>query len=99
MAPEAAVSSSGEGLETLKGVGPKTAEALAAAGFKTVEDLKKASADDLLAVKGIGKKTVEKIMETLKGGAVPDSAEEEKAPPADEEAKTKEPGETPEEKP
>src|SRR3990167_2441434 len=32
MAPEAAVSSSGEGLETLKGVGPKTAEALAAAG-------------------------------------------------------------------
>ncbi len=61
MAPEEAT----EGLETLKGVGPKTAEALAAAGFKTVDDLKKASADDLLAVKGVGKKTVEKIMETL----------------------------------
>ena len=99
MAPEEAVSSSSEGLESVKGIGPKTAEVLAAAGFKTVEDLKKASADDLLAVKGIGKKTVEKIMETLKGGAVSDSVEEEKAPPADEEAKTKKPGEAPEEKP
>jgi N utilization substance protein A len=64
-AESAAVDTSG--LEGIEGIGPKTAEALAAAGYKNLEDLKNASAEDLLNVKGIGKKTAEKIIEALKG--------------------------------
>ncbi|MBI4432492.1 MAG: transcription termination/antitermination protein NusA [Candidatus Omnitrophica bacterium] len=52
--------------EVLEGVGPKTAQALVEAGFKTIEDLKKISEEELLAVKGIGKKTAEKILGALK---------------------------------
>ena len=55
------------GIESIEGVGPKTAQALMEAGYKTVEDLKKATEEDLLAVKGIGKKTVEKILQAIKG--------------------------------
>lgn len=55
-------------LEVL-GVGPKTLEALKEAGFKTLDDLKKASEEDLLALKGIGKKTAEKILSAAKGEA------------------------------
>ena len=66
-APQIA-SSSGEELESIEGIGPKTAAALAAAGFKTGEGFKKASEDDLLAVKGVGKKTVEKIIKAVKDG-------------------------------
>ncbi len=51
------------GLESIEGIGPKTAQALAEAGYKTAADLKKASKEELLAVKGIGKKTLEKILE------------------------------------
>ena len=54
-------------LESLEGIGPKTAEALSAAGFKTLEDLKKATKEELMAVKGVGQKTVEKIMASLEG--------------------------------
>jgi transcription termination/antitermination protein NusA len=54
-------------LSGVEGIGPKTAEALAQAGFLTVEDLKKASKEELMAVKGIGQKTVEKIMASLEG--------------------------------
>ncbi|MBI3252981.1 MAG: transcription termination/antitermination protein NusA [Candidatus Omnitrophica bacterium] len=53
-------------LEGIEGIGPKTAQALAEAGFKTLEDLKKAGEKDLLAVKGIGKKTAEKILNAVK---------------------------------
>ncbi len=55
------------GLEGIEGVGPKTAEALAAAGYKSMDDLAKATVEDLLNVKGIGKKTAEKIIEAVKG--------------------------------
>ncbi len=55
------------GIESIEGVGPKTAQALIEAGYKTVEDIKKATEEDLLAVKGIGKKTVEKILQAVKG--------------------------------
>ncbi len=66
-----------QGLEAIDGVGPKTAEALAEAGFKTLEDLKKASKEELLAVKGIGKKTIEKILNSVHGVASPASELEE----------------------
>lgn len=70
------------GVETLDGVGPKTAEALQEAGFKTVADLKNASEEDIAAVKGIGKKTVEKILSAIRNEApqAPEgSTEEQKA--------------------
>jgi N utilization substance protein A len=53
-------------IESIEGIGPKTAEALGQAGFKTLEDLKNASEEQLLEVKGVGKKTVEKILEIVK---------------------------------
>jgi len=61
LAPEAEAVT-GAGLEALDGVGPKTAETLAAAGYRTLEDLKRASAEQLMEIKGIGKKTLEKII-------------------------------------
>ncbi len=57
VAPEAA-----DEIASIDGVGPKTLAALAESGYKTLEDLKKVSLEDLLAVKGIGQKTAEKIM-------------------------------------
>ncbi|OIO39434.1 MAG: transcription termination factor NusA [Candidatus Omnitrophica bacterium CG1_02_49_16] len=65
-----------QGVESIDGVGPKTAEALVAAGFKTLDDLKNASDETLLAIKGIGKKALEKIRSTAL--AVP----KESVPPA-----------------
>ena len=43
------------------GISSKMAQALVAAGFSTVEAVKKATDEELLAVKGVGKKTVEGI--------------------------------------
>ena len=54
-------------LETLEGIGPKTALALAAAGYGRLEELRKATKEELMAVKGIGQKTVEKILASLEG--------------------------------
>ncbi len=53
------------GVDTVEGVGPKLAEALVEAGFKTVGDLKAAPKEKLLEVKGLGKKTLEKILESI----------------------------------
>lgn len=80
MTPETAVDDAAS-VETLEGVGPKTAQALADAGFKTVGDLKNVAIEQLLEVKGIGKKTAEKIVAVIKGevlsneGGEPDSEE------------------------
>lgn len=54
-----------EGL-TIPGVGPKIRAALAEAGYTTVESLLKLDEKTLLEIKGIGKKTVEKILEFIK---------------------------------
>ncbi len=52
-------------IESIEGIGPKTAAAMAAAGYKTLADLKKASPKDLLSVKGVGEKTLEKILKAI----------------------------------
>ena len=85
MSPEASSGDETVGIESIEGVGPKTAEALHEAGYKTVEDLKKASKEDLLAVKGIGKKTLEKILEAIGAGAA-EAPQEEVAPESSEPA-------------
>ena len=74
-----------EGLESIDGVGPKTAKALEEAGYKTVADLKKATKEELVLVKGIGQKTIEKIMAALGSGAAPAENEtQDEAPSAGE---------------
>ncbi|MEE3151075.1 MAG: helix-hairpin-helix domain-containing protein, partial [Acidobacteriota bacterium] len=67
-----------EALEALKGVGPKTAEALLAAGVRTVGEAIDAGTDGLLAVDGIGPKAAEKILgaaEELFASLIPDEPE------------------------
>ena len=48
-------------LTDLEGAGPKTADSLVEAGYKTVEDVAKANLKDLVKVPGIGKKKAETI--------------------------------------
>ncbi|PIQ82534.1 MAG: transcription termination/antitermination protein NusA [Candidatus Omnitrophica bacterium CG11_big_fil_rev_8_21_14_0_20_64_10] len=47
----------------LSGVGPKTIELLEAGGIHSVGDIARADLADLMAVKGIGEKTAQKILE------------------------------------
>ncbi len=54
-------------LTDLEGVGPKVEKILKAAGYKTVEDIKALTADDLVKLEGIGKKTAEKILKSARG--------------------------------
>ena len=53
------------GLDSIEGIGRKTAKILGEAGFKTLDDLKTASLENLLAIKGIGEKTAEKIYKAV----------------------------------
>jgi len=53
-------------LTELEGVGPKIEKALMAAGYDTVSKIKNLSAEDLVKVDGIGKKTAEKILKSAK---------------------------------
>ena len=57
------------GVETIEGVGPKTAEALKEAGYNTIADLKNASKETISEIKGIGKKTLEKILTAAHGAS------------------------------
>ena len=50
----------------LPGVGKKAEEVLAAAGYKTIDDIAKSTVEALTEVKGIGKKTAEKILASAK---------------------------------
>jgi N utilization substance protein A len=50
-------------IEKLESVGPKLAEKLIKAGLETVEDVYKASVDDLLAINGVGEKTADRLKE------------------------------------
>jgi N utilization substance protein A len=77
---EAAVS-----LTDLPGIGAKTAERLAEAGFGTLAALKKATLEQLLGVKGIGQKIAEKILQAAREYQVvlpQPAAPETEAPPA-----------------
>jgi len=53
-------------ISELPGVGKKVLETLNAAGFNEVEDIAKGKLEDLLGIKGIGKKTAEKIYDAAK---------------------------------
>ncbi|MBI2453255.1 S1 RNA-binding domain-containing protein [Candidatus Peregrinibacteria bacterium] len=52
-------------VKELKGISGKISESLEKAGYKTVSDLKKAKKEDLIALDGIGEKTVEKILSLI----------------------------------
>lgn len=53
-------------ISEVKGIGPKTEKALIKAGFKTVGDVSTKDIKQLTGVKGIGKKTAEKILKSAK---------------------------------
>ena len=50
------------GLTSIEGVGTKTAEQLAQAGYDTIEKIAAMSDEEILAVPGIGEKTAQKIL-------------------------------------
>ncbi|MDP2921256.1 MAG: helix-hairpin-helix domain-containing protein, partial [Candidatus Omnitrophota bacterium] len=50
----------------IDGIGPKTEKALKKAGYETVGKIVKLDLNELIAVKGIGKKTAEKILKSAK---------------------------------
>ncbi len=53
-------------VQQLEGVGEKTLDLLQKAGFNTVESIANAGVEDLTAIKGIGEKKAEKIIESAK---------------------------------
>ncbi len=65
-------------LDDVKGIGPAKVKALYESGFKTIEDLRKADADQLVNVKGISKKIAEDIVQHFK---VPSGSSESQPPP------------------
>ena len=54
-------------LDDIKGIGPAKIRSLYEAGFRTMEDLKKASVADLNKVKGISRRLAEDIVQHFKG--------------------------------
>jgi N utilization substance protein A len=57
-----AAAAAADDLTAIEGVGPKTAEALKAAGYDTIEKVAAMSDEEILAVPGIGEKTAQKII-------------------------------------
>jgi transcription termination/antitermination protein NusA len=53
-------------IEELEAAGPKLREKLIREGIETVQDLLKASMEEILAIQGIGEKTAEKLIEEAK---------------------------------
>lgn len=77
---EAGVVAESQDIESIDGVGPKTAEALREAGYTTVDALKQATREDLAAIKGIGKKTLDKIIQVVHGSQETPVSEESTPP-------------------
>lgn len=68
-------------LQKISGVGPKLAETLQKAGYKSITDLAKAKIEELTALQGIGEKKAEKLIRLAKEyltQPVPQPAEEKK---------------------
>jgi transcription termination/antitermination protein NusA len=61
-----AIQESGLSVSDLPGVGKKAEQVLAEAGFKTIADIANSTPEALADIKGIGKKTAEKIYESAK---------------------------------
>jgi len=57
----------GVSLAEIPGVGPKIADAMKEAGFETVDQVARASMEELMAAKGIGEKTAQKILDGARG--------------------------------
>ncbi|MDI6757410.1 MAG: transcription termination factor NusA, partial [Endomicrobiia bacterium] len=74
----------------IKGIGEKTSEVLAKAGFGSVQKIAEASVDELTTLQGIGPKTAEKIIAAAKKAmTAPEDAPEEKTAEANAEEKEK----------
>ena len=54
------------GLTAIKGIGPKIAKILIAAGYDTPEKIKALAVEDLIKLEGIGEKTADKILKAVK---------------------------------
>lgn len=61
-----AIQESGLSISDLPGVGKKAEQVLIEAGFKTIADIANSAPEALIGIKGIGKKTAEKIYEAAK---------------------------------
>jgi large subunit ribosomal protein L32e len=61
-----------ESLETVEGIGPKTASALRAAGYRTIADLRSASRNELAVVEGMGTARADSIKRAAAPAAVED---------------------------
>ena len=72
---EAASPAEPSGVDSLDGIGPKTADALKEAGFETVESIASSSVEELSTVEGVGPKKAEKIIAAAGEALAPDSAE------------------------
>ncbi len=64
---EAPRQTAGTSLQGLEGIGPAMAERLKEAGITTVQQLAAMSLEQLTAIKGIGEKTAQKLLETAQG--------------------------------
>jgi N utilization substance protein A len=64
-------------VETIPGVGPKTAEKLKEAGFATVADLRGSSAEALARIPGMGEKRAASLIALVSEGEAPDGEEAE----------------------
>jgi len=53
-------------INQIKGIGPKIEKAFIKAGFKTLGDISKADIGELIKIRGVGKKTAEKILSSAK---------------------------------
>ncbi len=68
------VAAGASALENLPGVGPSTHERLKAAGITTVQQLAALTMEQLCAIKGIGEKTAQKILDAAQAAMTPVAA-------------------------